>query len=44
MTEPRYQALTKENIPELTFSSGKARIIAGSLELIDETGKTYLEK
>lgn len=44
MTEPRYQALTRENIPEVVFSSGKARIIAGSLDLKDETGSTYSEK
>ena len=33
MTAPRYQALTKENIPEVIFDGGKARVIAGELRL-----------
>lgn len=31
MTAPRYQALTKENIPEVKFDGGKVRVIAGEL-------------
>lgn len=33
MTTPRYQALTKENIPEVSFEGGRARVIAGNLIL-----------
>ncbi len=29
MTEPRYQSITKEDIPEVSFESGKIRVIAG---------------
>ncbi|NRH21667.1 pirin family protein [Candidatus Gracilibacteria bacterium] len=34
MTAPRYQALTRENIPEVPFDGGRVRVIAG------EFGKT----
>jgi len=34
MTTPRYQALTKKNIPEVSFDGGKARIIAGNFHAI----------
>ena len=34
LTAPRYQALTKENIPEVTFDGGKVRVIAGNLEMV----------
>ncbi len=33
MTTPRYQALTKGNIPEVTFDWGKVRVIAGELKV-----------
>lgn len=29
MTSPRYQALTRENIPEVEFNGGRVRVIAG---------------
>lgn len=32
MTTPRYQALTKEKIPEIPFQSGIVRVIAGEYE------------
>jgi quercetin 2,3-dioxygenase len=35
MTTPRYQALTKENIPEASFEGGRARVIAGELQIQD---------
>ncbi len=35
MTEPRYQALTRKNIPEIEFDGGKARVIAGELWMKD---------
>jgi redox-sensitive bicupin YhaK (pirin superfamily) len=38
MTKPRYQALTKDKIPESSFSGGRARVIAGSLRLKDALG------
>ena len=28
MTTPRYQALTRQNIPEILFDGGRARVIA----------------
>ena len=31
LTVPRYQALTRENIPEVKFDGGKVRVIAGEL-------------
>lgn len=31
MTAPRYQALTRESIPEVVFDGGKVRVIAGEL-------------
>lgn len=36
MTSPRYQALTKENIPEVKFDGGKVRVIAGKLRMKNE--------
>lgn len=33
MTKPRYQALTRENIPEVQFEWGKVRVIAGNLTM-----------
>ena len=33
MTTPGYQALTKENIPEVLFDWGKVRVIAGQLSM-----------
>lgn len=33
MTAPRYQALTRENIPEVEFDGGKVRVIAGTLRI-----------
>ncbi len=35
MTTPRYQALTRENIPEVIFQWGKVRVIAGELSMND---------
>ena len=32
MTEPRYQSITKEDILEVSFESGKIRIIAGEFD------------
>jgi redox-sensitive bicupin YhaK (pirin superfamily) len=29
MTTPRYQALTRDNIPEVGFDGGRVRVIAG---------------
>lgn len=43
MTSPRYQALTKENIPEVIFDIGKIRVIAGSLKIKNPDG-TLLEE
>ncbi len=37
MTSPRYQALTRENIPEINFSWGKVRVIAGNLKIKADT-------
>jgi redox-sensitive bicupin YhaK (pirin superfamily) len=36
MTTPRYQALTRENIPEVIFDGGKVRVIAGELRIKNE--------
>ncbi len=33
MTTPRYQALTKQNIREVSFEGGRARVIAGELQM-----------
>lgn len=38
MTPPRYQALTKENIPEVLFDGGKIRVIAGNLKMKNPEG------
>ena len=44
MTAPRYQALTKENIPEIEFDGGRARVIAGELQIQDSKWKIQNEK
>lgn len=44
MTTPRYQALTKENIPEASFEGGRARVIAGELQIQDSKWKIQNEK
>ncbi len=36
MTMPRYQALTRENIPEVEFDGGVVRVIAGELKMKNE--------
>ena len=43
MTSPRYQGLTKENIPEIIFEAGRVRIISGSLKVKNQDG-TLLEE
>ena len=43
MTPPRYQALTKENIPEVVFENGKIRVISGNLKIKTPDG-VLLEK
>ncbi|GAB0174646.1 MAG: pirin family protein [Candidatus Altimarinota bacterium] len=43
MTAPRYQALTRDIIPEVLFSSGKVRVIAGQLNMKD-VGGASIEK
>lgn len=43
MTSPRYQALTRENIPEVLFEWGKVRVIAGNLKAKDGQGKEMRE-
>ena len=35
MTTPRYQALTRESIPEVPFDGGKVRVIAGCVKITD---------
>ncbi len=35
MTYPRYQALTRDSIPEVQFEGGRARVIAGELRMKD---------
>lgn len=35
MVTPRYQALTRDSIPEVVFDGGKVRVIAGELEIQD---------
>ncbi len=35
MVSPRYQALTRENIPEVNFEGWKVRLIAGNLKMTD---------
>ena len=32
MTPPRYQAITRDSIPEYHFAGGKVRVIAGKLK------------
>lgn len=39
LTPPRYQALTRENIPVLPFSGGKIRPFSGHVSAIDGTGQ-----
>lgn len=41
MIPPRYQALTRENIREVEFDGGKVRVIAGNLDMHDETWTVY---
>jgi quercetin 2,3-dioxygenase len=36
MVAPHYQALTRENIPEVAFDSGVVRVIAGELKMKNE--------
>ncbi len=36
MTPPRYQALTRESIPEVDFGWGKVRVISGQLSMKNE--------
>lgn len=40
MTDPHYQALTRESITEIPFDSGKVRVIAGNLKLQNSDGTT----
>lgn len=44
MTAPRYQALTRESIPEVVFDGGKVRVIAGELAIQDSKWKIQNEK
>ena len=39
MTTPRYQALTRENIPEVAFDGGRVRVIAGEVSIQDSKWK-----
>lgn len=39
MIEPRYQALTRENIPEVLFDGGKVRVIAWELHFSDSSSR-----
>ena len=41
MTEPRYQSITKEDIPEVSFENGKIRIIAGEFDRTKGPAKTF---
>ena len=41
MTEPRYQSITKEDIPEVSFESGKIRVIAGEFDRTKGPAKTF---
>lgn len=41
MTEPRYQSITKEDIPEVSFESGKIRVIAGEFDCTKGPAKTF---
>lgn len=43
MTAPRYQTLTKQSIPDLTFDNGRAtvRVIAGTLEQTTGPAQTF---
>ena len=41
MTPPRYQALTRSNIPEVPFDGGRVRVIAGELQSIKWAAKTF---
>lgn len=43
MTSPRYQALTRENIREVLFDTGKARVIAWELDMSDSIWEKYTE-
>lgn len=44
MTTPRYQALTRENIPEVSFDGGKVRVIAGELRMKSENWEIVEQK
>ncbi len=41
MTQPTYQALTRDNIPEIIFDGGRVRVIAGELQNIKWAAKTF---
>jgi redox-sensitive bicupin YhaK (pirin superfamily) len=41
MTQPKYQALTRESIPEVEFDGGKVRVIAGEFKWIKWIAKTH---
>lgn len=41
LTTPRYQALTRENIPEVVFDGGKVRVIAWEYEWVKWSAKTF---
>ena len=41
MTEPRYQSITKEDILEVSFESGKIRVIAGEFDRTKGPEKTF---
>ncbi|MBX9809924.1 pirin family protein [Candidatus Gracilibacteria bacterium] len=41
MTNPEYQALTRDNIPEVEFEGGKVRVIAGKLGDISGAARTF---
>lgn len=43
MTEPKYQTLTRDSIPEVSFDSGTVRVIAGNYENITGAAKTFSE-
>ena len=41
MTQPRYQALTRDNIPEVDFDGGRVRVIAGTFRGIEWAAHTF---
>lgn len=41
MNQPRYQAITSDNIPTVTFDGGQARVIAGALSGVTGPALTF---